>query len=194
MSSVFLSSCAYMQTHKNIEEAFREHTGYRISPNLELFRAGGNYYLAVEKQQVRIHYPAIYDSIFLDGNNEPELKTIDNTHTKVYRQISKGTAEVLQRHDGYADLAVLSDELKNNPYSWESHQPPGSRSCALSAHINGNTVTWIDNETTPEAPIAARLLSTTDRVLIDWPGTVLYNVSIPIMAPFVFFYEFLNEQ
>ena len=39
-----------------------------------------------------------------------------------------------------------------------------------------------------------QILSTLDEVIIDWPGTILYNLAIPVMAPFVFFHEFLDEK
>ena len=191
---VFLSSCAYMQTHKNIEEHFREHTGYQLSPDIQLYRAGENYYLGVEKQQLRIHYPAIYDSVFLSHDNEPELTPISNTSTRVYRRISDGTAAVLQRTDGYADLGVISDELRHASTPWEPSLPGGARACCIKAEIAGTTTTWAEEGSATEAPASIRLLSAADRVLIDWPGTLLYNIAIPVMAPFVFFHEFLNEQ
>lgn len=193
-SSIFLSSCAYMQTHKNIEESFREHTGYQLSGSPELYRAGGHYYLAAEKQQIRLHYPVIHDSIFLIGNNEPQPEKTNKDQVKVYRRISDGTAQVLQLASGYADLQVLSDEINTNPYSWSTSLPAGARRCTTKATIHGEPVTWTDPGSASKAPLAARMLSNTDRVLIDWPGTVLYNVAIPVMAPFVFFYEFLNEK
>lgn len=192
--SVFLSSCAYMQTHKNIEESFKEHTGYKLDTNPAIYKAGNDYYIAVQKQQIKIHYPAIYDSIFLNHNNNPELKPFNDDKTTVYRQISEGTAQVLQRSDGYADLTVLSDELQNNPHPWVHTLPSAARSLPIKARIDGKPVIWTENGSTTEAPLGVRILSTADQVLIDWPGTVLYNVAIPIMAPFVFFHEFLNEQ
>ncbi len=192
--TLFLSSCAYMQTHKNIEEGFREHTGYTLSSGLELYRAGGAYYLAAQKKQLRIHYPVIYDSIFLSRNNDPEYRSIGNNTECVYRQISTGTALVLQRADGYADLNVVRDELQNNAAQWLTSLPANAQKCKINAEIIGTSVTWPEAETATEAPLGIRVLSTTDQVLVDWPGTLLYNIAIPVMAPFVFFHEFLNEQ
>lgn len=192
--AVFLSSCAYMQTHKNIEETGREHTGYQLNSEMQLYRAGGDYYLAVEQQRLRMHYPAIYDSIFLIQNNEPEFIQIGNDQTRVYHKISAGTATVLQREDGYAELSVLSDELRNNDTGWLKTLPAGAQSCSIKADIAGTATTWAEPGSGTEVSTSMQILSTLDEVIIDWPGTILYNLAIPVMAPFVFFHEFLDEK
>lgn len=191
---LLLSSCAYMQTHKNIEEAARSHNGYELTSALELYRAGGTYYLAAEKQQLRKHYPAIYDSIFLDGNNAPTWEPLNQGQEKVYRSISAGTATILQRADGYASLDVLSDELKSGTSGWIPTLPAGAQRCKVNAEITGNSTIWAGTEAPTAIPVGIRLLSAIDRVCIDWPGTILYNTAIPVMAPFVFFHQFLNED
>ena len=193
-SCVFLSSCAYMQTHKNIEEYFTPRTGYHINQELELYQAGDHYYLAVDKQTLRVKYPAIHDSIFLKDDNEPEFISLQPDAPKVYMSVSKGTALVLQKNDGYADLSVLSEEMKNTDGAWLDTLPAGARRCTIQAEIAGQPTTWLSTASGNDTPIYASALGTLDRVIIDWPGTVLYNVAIPVMAPFVFFYEFLNEE
>lgn len=192
--AVFLSSCAYMQTHKNIEENSREHIGYQLNSGIQLYRAGGDYYLAVEQQRLRMHYPAIYDSIFLIRNNEPEFIKLGDEQTRVYRRISTGTATVLQREDGYAELNVLSDELRSSNTDWLTSLPAGARPCSIKADISGKEATWLQPGSGTEVSAGIRTLSTLDEVFVDWPGTVLYNLAIPVMAPFVFFHEFLNEK
>lgn len=193
-ASAFLSSCAYLQTHKNIEESFRQHTAYALSPDIELYKSGDGYYVALEKQQVKVHYPVLHDSVFLVQNNEPELIKASDDTTKAYRQISKGTAHVLQMPNGYAELSVLGDEIKSSKSEILTALPAGAKLCTTTAQIEGDTISWKEQRSVDEAPFAARLLSSADFLLIDCPGTLLYNISIPIMAPFVFFHEFLNEQ
>lgn len=192
--AVFLSSCAYMQTHKNIEENSREHIGYQLDSEIKLYRAGGDYYLAAEQRRLRMHYPAIYDSIFLIRNNEPEFIQLGNEQTMVYHKISAGTATVLQREDGYAELSVLSDELRSSDTGWLTSLPAGSRPCSIKADITGKNAIWTQPGSSPDVSTGIRVLSTIDKVFVDWPGTVLYNLAIPVMAPFVFFHEFLNEK
>lgn len=192
--SVLLSSCAYMQSHKNIEAAYQQHTGYTLSPDFELYRAGDTYYLGVTVNQLRKHFPIIHDSIFLKDKNEPELEIISTTAEKRYRPISRGTALVLQQNKGYADLTVLSDELKNTNSPWISELPPQARLCHTKAEIAGSGTTWIEDEGTHDTPAIIQVTSLLDQVFIDWPGTILYNAAIPVMAPFVFFYEFLNDN
>ena len=190
----FISSCAYMQTHKNIEEAYKAHKGYEITSQLSLYRAGEQYYLAAEQQWLRKHYPIIHDSIFLTDNNEPSYIKLNQETSTVYHPISAGTAAVLQNNKGYAELGVLTDELNSSGGNWTSNLPGGARICPIKAEIAGTSHTWLANEETADIPLSGSILSTVDKVIIDWPGTVLYNLSIPIMAPFVFFHQFLNEQ
>lgn len=194
-SSVLLSSCAYMQTHKNVEESFQNHTGYELTPGLELYSAGSNYYLSAKKKALRRHYPAIHDSIFFKGNNQPTYEEIGAGPGRVvYKTISSGTAAVLQASDGYADLTVLSDELKNSESSWVEQLSSHAQRRSIKAEIVGQPVTWIEDTGTDKVPFAGKVLSKIDEVVIDWPGTVLYNVAIPVMAPFVFFHQFLTED
>ena len=192
--AVFLSSCAYMQTHKNIEENSREHIGYHLNSGLQLYRAGGDYYLSVARQRLRMHYPAIYDSIFLIRNNDPAFTQIGDEQTTVYRKISAGTATVLQLKDGYAELSVLCDELRNSDSSWLETLPAGAQPCGIKATIDGEATTWVQPGSGTAVSPCIKLVSTIDEVIVDWPGTILYNLAIPVMAPFAFFHEFLNEE
>lgn len=192
--SVFLSSCAYMQTHKNIVEYFSQHTGYRLSPDFQLFKSENRYYLSADRVSLEKRYPVVHDSIFLSYNNEPILEPADSTTTRVYKEISAGTATVLQETDGYAELSVLRDELNSNDSPWEESIPADSAACKIKAEITGKPVTWIDEQIQTQVNPVVRLISSAEQVVIDWPGTVLYNVAIPVMAPFVFFYEFLTEE
>ncbi len=192
--SVFLSSCAYMQTHKNIEESFSQHAGYQLSPDFQLFKAGKSYYLTIDRMSLKKTYPVIHDSIFLKDNNAPSLEPIAGTSATAYKEISAGTATVLQQNSGYADLSVLKDELNSSDTPWLDALPAGAVNCRIRAEIVGQAITWTDENASATTPTAIKILSTFDQLCIDWPGTVLYNVAIPVMAPFVFFHEFLNEH
>lgn len=192
--SVFLSSCAYMQTHKNIEESFCQHAGYLLKPDFQLLRAGNTYYLSIDKVSLTKSYPIVHDSIFLKDNNEPSIEQANDAATPVYKEISSGTAAVLQQSDGYAALDVLKDELNSSNTPWLESRPAGAATCRIKAEIAGEQVAWIDKNNPTRVPVAVKAISTLDQVVIDWPGTILYNVAIPVMAPFVFFYEFLNEN
>lgn len=192
--SVFLSSCAYMQTHKNIEESFSQHSGYQLSPDFQLFKAGKSYYLSIDKMNLKRTYPVIHDSIFLKDSNAPLLEPIAGTTATVYKEISLGTATVLQQNNGYGDLSVLKDELNSSDTPWLSTRPAGAVACRIRAEITGDAITWTDANSSTDVPLGIKILSAFDQVIIDWPGTVLYNVAIPVMAPFVYFHEFLNED
>ena len=192
--SVFLSSCAYMQTHKNIEESFSQHAGYQLSPDFQLFKAGKSYYLSMDKMSLKKTYPVIHDSIFLKDDNAPLLEPIAGTTATAYKEISAGTATVLQQNNGYGDLSVLKDELNSSNTPWLDDCPAGAVACKIQAEIVGQPLTWTDENSSADMSTGIKILSAIDQVFIDWPGTVLYNVAIPVMAPFVYFHEFLNED
>lgn len=193
-SCIQLTSCAYMQTHKNIVEADTIRTGYELTTDIGLYRAGENYYVAISRQQLRKEYPIIHDSIFLTGNNTPTWHKVEDGETTVYYPVSAGTATVLQRQDGYASLHVLADELKNNSNFSLTSLPTGASRCTVKAEITGSDTIWEGNEPPTPCSTMTRIISTVDQVCIDWPGTIAYNVAIPVMAPFVFFHQFLNEN
>lgn len=189
---VQLSSCAYMQTHKNIEEAQIIRTGYELTTDIKLYRAAGNYYIAVSRQQLRKQYPAIHDSIFLTENNTPCWHRAGENDSTVYFRISSHTASVLQMQSGYASLDVLADELKTNPIV--DYLPAGATQCRVNAEITGKNTLWEAAETIDNRSVFTHIISAVDQVCIDWPGTIIYNAAIPVMAPFVFFHQFLNEN
>lgn len=191
-SFAILSSCAYMQTSKNVQESSRTYTGYQMTTELSLHQAGNQYYIGTNEYQLRKHYPVIYDTAFLKQHNEPWFETTGEPSKKAYCLISSSTAEVLLRKDGYVELASLKSELIENQDSWTIDLPANARTCEIKAKVSGDTETWPSSIAPAGAP--AKLLGALDFVCVDVPGTVLYNAAIPLMAPFVFFYEFLTEE
>lgn len=198
--SLTLSSCAYMQTHKNVRERGCYYEGQLLPPPsqeaLSLYRKGGEWYLAARKAQFRLKYPVVYDSVFRTYDNEPrhQLLSDGQSHEVVYHPISAGTAAVLQRADGYAELETMAEELRTTPGEWTASLP-GAVSYPVRAQIVGDrAVTLLGKRHPSQIPLSNRILSQVDRVLIDFPGTLVYNVSIPFMAPFVFFREFSKNN
>ncbi len=197
--SLTLSSCAYMQTHKNVRERGCYYEGQLLPPpsqeTLSLYRKGGEWYLAARKAQFHLKYPVVYDSVFRTDGNEPRHEILQGSEQGiVYHPISAGTAAVLQRADGYAELETLAEELRTTPGEWTSSLP-GAVSYPVRAQIVGErAVTLLGKRHPEQTPLSNRILSQIDRVLIDFPGTIAYNVSIPFMAPFVFFREFSKDN
>lgn len=196
-SAILLSSCAYMQTHKNIREAPLSYSGYHMTRSPELYQAGNKWYIGVESRTLRKEYPVIHDEVLLKRNNAPrwvEMET-EQSSGMIYHEISRGTALVLQRKDGFATTYDLAGEIDDSGHKWCSTLPAGAIRRGVQAEIIGSD-TNLPTKLLPEqgVPTGIRILSWADKVLIDYPGTVLYNVAIPFMAPFIFFYEFLHED
>ena len=192
-----LSSCAYLQTHKNVKEAFHTCEGYRIVQPLQLYSAGSNWYIAVQPETMRKHYPTLHDTIFLNTDTAPDYRTISNNAPGNYKRISSSTAKVLLRHDGYYTFNSLMEEMNSLQDKPLAALPAGAKRHEIHAmvetHANDNRATALSR--TPEStPAVGQVIAAVDFVCIDIPGSVAYNVAIPVMAPFVFFHNFITEE
>lgn len=190
-----LSSCAYIQTHKNVREAFHEYEGYRLVEPLKLYSAGGTWYLAVQRESMNLHYPILHDSILLENDYEPQYRTAKVHEGMQYHRISAGTAHVLLRSDGYYTLPSLFEEMNAMNSEPVATLPAGARQHTIQARVDANASRSVSKPTKriPEnTPLYANALAGLDFVCVDLPCSVAYNVAIPVMAPFVFFYNFIG--
>lgn len=199
---VGLSSCAYVQTHKNVQEFFTERAGDELSAPLRLGKVGGSWYLCTKSCAggVTKHYPVVHDEILLDGHNEPQLEAgqggVDKNASTAW-PISAGTATVLMREDGYATLETLADEMLRSRAGRLDILPRGMQFYPVKAQIVGAekpAYLLRNGDAVPELSFAQKSVVQADRVLIDWPLTLAYNCAIPFMAPVTFFYQFLTED
>lgn len=199
---VGLSSCAYVQTHQNVQEFFTQRAGDELAAPLRLGKVGGSWYLCTRScvGGVTKHYPVVHDEILFDGNNEPQLQegqgVTDKPHAAAW-PISSGTATVLLREDGYATPETLADEMLRNRAGRLDVLPRGMQFYPVKAQIVGAekpAYLLRNGDATPELSLAQKAVVQADRVLVDWPLTVAYNCAIPFMAPVAFFYQFLTED
>lgn len=197
-----LSSCAYVQTHENVQEFFTQRAGDELAAPLKLGKVGGSWYLCTKSCAggVTKHYPVVHDEILLDGHNEPQLEAgqggVDKNAPTAW-PISAGTATVLMREDGYATLETLADEMLRSRAGRLDILPRGMQFYPVKAQIVGAekpTYLLRDGDAAPELSLAQKAVVQADRVLVDWPLTAAYNCAIPFMAPVVFFYQFLTEE
>lgn len=197
-----LSSCAYVQTHENVQEFFTQREGDKLAAPLRLGKVGDSWYLCTKSCAggVTKHYPVVHDEILLDGHNEPQLQEGQGVVTKsapTAWPISAGTATVLMREDGYATQETLADEMIRNRAGRLDVLPRGMQFYPVKAQIAGSekpTYLLKNADTVSELSTGQKVLVQADRVLLDWPLTVAYNCAIPVMAPFVFFKQFLSED
>lgn len=193
-------SCAYMQSNKNVRESFCHYEGYKVSTPLSLYSGHEKWYLEADKVMLKKEYPLIYDRILLDYNNDPIFKEVSNVPhgtQKCYHEISSGTAKVLMRKDGYATLESLIDEMKTSGKTWQEGAGMKLQKHNIHAMIavkKDKEVILAGKRIPEELPGSASVLGGITKVVVDWPGTLVYNVAIPFMAPFVFFNEFLNAE
>lgn len=205
---VGLSSCAYVQTHKNVQEGFVHRQGDQLAAPLSLGKLDSTWYVCTKvcTGGVTKQYPTVHDEILLDDNNEPQLQPvgtisaiaegIDKPHATAW-PISSGTAMVLMREDGYATLETLADEMLRNRAGRLDVLPRGMQFYPVKAQIAGaEKATYLlrSADTEPELTFTQKVLVQTDRVLVDWPLTAAYNCAIPVMAPVIFFHQFLSED
>lgn len=196
-AALCLSSCAYVQTHKNIAEAFHDNEGYRVVEPLQLYSVGGTWYIAVQPETLRLHYPVLHDTIFLDTDPNPTYRTVKVKDGLQYHRISSQTAHVLLRSDGYYTLESLMEEVDAMKQEPITSLPRGASKHAILAQVQANTGKSVAKTTkrTPEStPVVGKMLSGLDFIVIDLPVSVVYNVAIPVMAPFVFFHRFISGE
>lgn len=194
-----MSSCAYMQSNQNIAEIGCRYDGKLINPphcsTWNIYKSRGKWYVAGYQVKLKKTYPLIRDTILYTENNEPvyERITAGTEQNILYHPISEGTAQVLLRKDGYVNLGDLAEELKSTAGEWLPHLEH-IRSYPVQAQVDypeDERECFITGERTPrKTPIMNRVLQGIDLVLVDVPGTLIYNVAIPFMAPIKFFSEF----
>lgn len=197
-----LSSCAYVQTHENVQECFVQRAGDELVAPLKLGKVGSSWYLCTRScvGGVTKRYPVVHDEILLDGHNEPQLEEgqggVDKNAPTAW-PISAGTATVLMREDGYATLETLADEMIRNRAGRLESLPRGMQFYPVKAQIVGAekpAYLLTNGDAEPELSLTQKAVVQADRVLVDWPLTAAYNCAIPFMAPFVFFRQFLSED
>lgn len=194
---VLLSSCAYVQTHKNVEELGSYFDGELLSKqSMALYKRGDQWYLSATKARFKLHYPVVHDSVFQKNDSSPEFRLIPGRNDSVvYHPISAYAAQILQRSDGYYQLRALSDEIHRTAGEWVE-ELPGAQRVPIAAEIGGKqSVFYMEEKRVPQnKPLWSKALGKVDFILIDVPASVVYNVAIPFMAPFVFFYEFSRDD
>lgn len=196
--SLLTCSCAYFQTHKNIRAGGTKYSGCQLKQEeISLVQHGSQWYIKAPALTLQKQYPAIHDSVLLTDNNAPTYTPCEEPTGHFYLPISTGTATTLTLADGYANIHDLAGEItrlqSDSPFA---RALPSSRTHRITAQLDGSgTPTIINYSAKPqEVSWTRNLLSKVDFVLIDVPGTVLYNVAIPVMAPIIFFKDFLNEE
>ena len=166
---------------------------------LSLCRKGNKWYISATVEQFSKRYPVFHDSILLADNNAPQYIKAETTESATcYLPISAGTAATLQMKEGYAYAADLAGEItrlmQDTPVLY-APQMGRTAHHTITAHIeesdNPAIITFKQNG---EPSFTRRALATADFVLVDIPGTLAYNVAIPVMAPFIFFSEFLSDE
>lgn len=191
-----LPSCAYMQTHKNIEEIGCTYEGSELTgKNISLHRKGNQWYLGSPLAVYEKHYPIVHDDVFDRDNNDPTYTSIRTAGSRIYHPISSGTATCLMRADGYAQTNALVTEiltLQKDPVI----DLRGASTHPIRAEIaEGTSPAIIIRSRTPEeTPLLNSTLSTLDMCTVDLIGTCAYNCAIPFIAPFRFFVEFFSED
>ncbi len=191
----FFSSCAYMQIHKNVEQLGNYYEGFEVSDPKEVYLSNGKWYLKGEKYHLRLSYPIVYDTVFLEAQ-EPSLVRVGENLGTAYLEISYGTALALRVENGYAEPRILAKEMQLN-----NARPRDSISrYAMAYPVKAEIVTSEGparitfNEVKGKTSVPTKILAGATLVFVDAPGTVVYNIAIPLMAPFYFFYNTYEDS
>ncbi len=190
------SSCAYMQTHKNIKEAAHTYRGCELkADNISLHRKGSQWFISAPAGIYSKSFPTIHDDIFDKNDNDPIYRPINNADGRCFYPISAGTAASLQRTDGYAQITGLVAEINNQSQSGTSSLTGAATYPIRAEIVNADKpAVLVDSRSPQKTPVGYRIASGVDMCTVDAVGTVVYNVAIPLMAPFRFFWEFCNDK
>ena len=196
-----LNSCAYTQFNKQITEKATVYNGFAVELPLSLYSSQEGWFVKVRKLEVQKIKPFVHDSIMLTDRSKESLgtpKPFSHYTEYQYIKISDGTAAVLRRTDGYATLETLCDELKAGYKQGCIAELSDCIQHRVYAQIKteqGN-IAYVaaDGQPIRKPGVGTKVLSKAALVCVDVPGTVIYNVSMPIMAPFIFFHDFLSEK
>ncbi len=192
LAAAFLPSCAYMQTHKNVREQGQSYQGYQLTKPGHIYQSKGHWYIAATPATYRRTHDVVHDKVFRK-TQPPVMELLTREPSAAYHRISPHTAAVLLRRDGYVDSTSLAHEVEQNATPWLTSLPHAAAH-AVKAEVAGPESNAITYQPTPgEVPLRYRILSGLDLVFVDVPGTIAYNVAVPFIAPFIFFYEFLQN-
>ena len=194
---LMLSSCAYVQTHKNVEEMGAYYKGHVLTlQSLRVYHdtSTQKWYLNAHPARLKLHYPNVHDSVFKQTNDVPSYRELYVSPEFVYYPISQSTARVLLTDNGYSQLEVLAEEIQKNGESYVEKKA-SMTSYPIRAQIAGDSSYRIPLFRVPrQKSVMSHVVGKTEFVLVDVPATLAYNVSIPFIAPFVFFKEFLSKD
>ncbi len=183
-----LSSCSYMQLHKNVEQYGDYYEGFEADVPQIVYESKGKWYLKGKKYHLRYDYPLIYDTVFLEGG-KPQLVHVGPSLGDAYLEISHGTSIALRERSGYATLPILQRELQEIGSTPLDSLASNAIEYKIHAEIphadHPIRVTHADIHTSKSSVTTA--LSYATLVFVDIPGTLVYNIAIPVMAPFYFF-------
>lgn len=191
------TSCAYLQTHKNVEETGAYYQGYLLEKNkLYVYHNAANdtWYVNAHRAKFRLHYPSVHDSVFRRKDDTPYFQVMSIANDIVYHPIRKSTAHVLTSPDGYMYLSVLAEDIQRGESAWKDSISTTSVH-PVKAELPGEPTFQMPGTRVPfKKSLYARILGKADFIVVDIPGTLVYNIAIPIMVPFVFFHEFTSSD
>ncbi len=194
---VLSTSCAYLQTHKNVEEIGAHYQGYLLNKKeIKVYqrKETGEWYVNARRAKFNLSYPVVHDSVFRRKDDSPtfEIESVEDHF--VYHPIRESTAKILTRADGYMNLDVLAEDIQRGDTEWMDSLPNVNEQ-DVKAELAGKMTFQIPGTRVPfKKPLYAHILGKADFIVVDIPGTLVYNVAIPFMAPFVFFYEFTTSD
>ena len=192
----FINSCAYIQTHKNVEEIGSHFEGEILNAGtMALYKYKDQWYLSAHRASFKLSYPIVHDSIFRKNDSSPQFNLTNiQSDQSIYHPISSYAAFILQQKDGYFQLSELVNEIQRTSGEWVD-KLPGAQRYPILAEIGDKQIAYMEDKRVPSSKLfISKVLGKIDFIVVDVPGTILYNVAIPIMAPFVFFYEFAQGE
>jgi len=188
------ASCAQVQTHKNIRTAGQYYEGFELSKPHNIYLSKGKWYIKADKIKLKQRYPLVNDPIFLEIG-APYIEKEGEKLTVNYHPISKDTVTILRRNDGFYKLSMLADDVQKNSKHRMANIDP-KKTYPILAKIDGDSSylrVYNDNKK-QEINLTYLSLSYLDKLFIDIPASIIYNISIPFVSPFYFFSNLAEDN
>ncbi|MBT9449439.1 hypothetical protein ICN84_05040 [Akkermansia glycaniphila] len=197
------TSCSICRTSLDVAERGTTYEGYEITGVDAVWQKGGNYYVRCPHKQFRLHYPWVKDPVF-----RPELQPAyiplpqEGETLYAFHRISPDVAYALVHTNGFDMLNQLHTELDATPDAWipePSFSASGVRRIPSKAIVGDKDkpslqTAAIRSEKETSSAWAWQTLAVLDAIVVDIPGTALYNIAMPLIAPYRVIQDISNDN
>lgn len=190
--------CALVQTSRQVANTGTVYEGYNLGTVDAIWQKGGQYFVRCDSCRFTLHYPWVHDTVLLtDKQTTYTLLPQGGPPRAAFHAISRDVAYALSQTNGYDMMESLNRDIARQGGGWipASQFPVGAavrtplRAELANTEAHSEYEVFVAGKASEMWPAFRWALAGLDAVVIDVPGTALYNAAIPLIVPFVAFHE-----